>query len=41
MHRWAILTRAAAGAALLAMAGAGAAQDAASPRAEGYAKLEQ
>ena len=41
MHRWAILTRAAAGAALLAMAGAGAAQDAAIPRAEGYAKLEQ
>ena len=41
MHRWAILTRAAAGAALLAMAGAGAAQDAAIPRADGYAELER
>ena len=40
MHRWATLTRAAAGAALLAIAGAGAAQDAAIPRAEGYAELD-
>jgi hypothetical protein len=41
MQGWAIWARAAAGAATLAMAGAALAQDAAIPRADGYAEIEQ
>lgn len=41
MQGWAIWTRAAAGAATLAMAGAAIAQDAAIPRADGHAEIEQ